>query len=139
MIEITLHTRYTIDAGRYAKLAWTAKSVDDAGNDLPLLFASSDDVLWKIAASEGGASLLSLSKTPKSLTGSVVTIDVLGSASDASIHPAGTVKIYPADSALLAATNEVILWDEVLLQDSGDGDALKTICRGRVLVKPSQT
>jgi hypothetical protein len=139
MIEITVHPRYTIDAGRYAKLGWTARSVDAAGNDVPLLFVSGDDVLWKIAASEGGASLLSLSKTPKAITGSKVTIDVLGSATDATIKPSGTVIIYPADTTLLASTKQVSLFDEVLLKDSGDGDALKTIVRGQVLVKPSQS
>jgi malate/lactate dehydrogenase len=133
------HPAVRIDAGRFAKFVWTAESEDKDGNAEPILFSSGDDVLYKISASVGGTPLLTLSKTPKPITGSKVTVEALGSNSDPTIKPWGYVIIYAADTALLGATKEIKRYDEVLLKDSADGNELKTISRGTAVVKPSQS
>lgn len=140
------HNEYQVESGRHAVLEWTAKQLRRENGQLverPIAFVNADDVLWMVAASEGGASVLELSKTPKVVTGSKVVVDELGHTSDPDpanwVAASGRVIIYPADTALLVVTKETIYFDELLLKDSADGNALKTICRGRVRVKPSQS
>lgn len=137
-----VHPDYRLEANRHALLYWSARQTLADGSQRAIAFVLADDVLWKCAAGEGGASLVSVSKAANG-NGSIVMVDVLGdtSAPDPAdwIPASGRVILTPADTALLGSTKQVVRYDELLLKDSGDANRLKTIARGRVIVRPSQT
>ena len=139
---IRTHPNEQIEAGRQAVFYWSAKQVVSDGSERAIAFVSGDDVLWKIAATEGGAALLTLTKTPNG-NGSKTIVDVLGDTSnpnpDLWTPASGRVIVQPADTLLVGSSTAGLRYDELLLQDSGDSNRLKTIVRGRVIVRPSQT
>jgi hypothetical protein len=119
-------------AGRTVDYEWAAYEGDGR---TAVAIDASDQLRFKLSATEDDSTpSLDLTKTANG-NGSVVTVTTVGSAG---VTPAsGTVRLAQADTALLSGR---YYWELNLVDNSetAPADAIKPICRGTIVFRPSQ-
>jgi hypothetical protein len=118
-------------AGRTVDSDWAAYAKDGR---TPVAIESTDQLRFKLSATEGGTPVLDLTKTANA-NGSGVTVEHVGIAGVKAAS--GTIRLAQADTALLSGR---YYWELNLVDDSetAPANAIKPIMRGTIVFRPSQ-